>query len=425
MMKKCVLVAPNEDGFGTSAWAAGLVRALARRPEVAEVRVVVATAQRFRFHQHLYDDLANVRVAQLPLSRVPMQVAKRDGQVDKWRTIAEGILPYTAVAQEYAHQLTQQQLLHGVDLVVDLGVPALVRAASKLNLPTVTLFDHAWSLTLAHIAGDLLPPAGQAQLAAMAADEALTDEVLLFADPIAPPPVYAYWQQVLARPLTTIPGVLGGPGRTLALVGTPGHDAAAARPAARQLLGLGVEPVVFISGGGTAVWHHVMGQLLDSYLAAPPPYRVVLYNPAEAQKRGVRLRETAVSFPQRTVHISRGQLGPLIFIGSLRGETHHALFAAFDLVVTRAGGGTVSDAIAHRVPLLLVEEPGMWQVEQIRQACLQLGLAKSTTLTDFQSKGRAIMENVHHHLRSLAPQKQAMATIPQHIEGWLVARLLQ
>jgi UDP-N-acetylglucosamine:LPS N-acetylglucosamine transferase len=37
------------------------------------------------------------------------------------------------------------------------------------------------------------------------------------------------------------------------------------------------------------------------------------------------------------------------------------LFSAFDAVLTRAGGGTVNDALAHHVPLLLVEEKHMWQ----------------------------------------------------------------
>lgn len=424
-MKKRIVLAPNEDGFGTSAWAVGLAQKLARQEEVAEVRIVVATDQRYHFHQPMYADLPQVTVTLLPMSRSPIQVAKWEGEVDVPRTIAGAILPYTAVAQEYAQLLHQHTLLQDVDLVIDLGVPALVRAARAQNLRTITLFDHAWSLTLAHIAGELLPPEGRAQVAAMAADEALTDEVLLFADPIAPPPVHAYWQQVLARPLTTIPGVLGGPARTLAYAGLAGQNAGAAREVARQICGLGEEPTVFISGGGTAVWRSILGRLLDSYLANPPPYQVVLYHPAEAEKRGVVMRETAVSFPTCTVPITRGQLGPLIFIGSLPGETHHILFAAFDLVVTRAGGGTVSDAIAHRVPLLLVEEPGMWQVEQIRQACFRLGLAESVTLADFQSKGRAIMENAQGRLRSLAAQKQAMATIPQHIEAWLVARLLQ
>jgi UDP-N-acetylglucosamine:LPS N-acetylglucosamine transferase len=42
------------------------------------------------------------------------------------------------------------------------------------------------------------------------------------------------------------------------------------------------------------------------------------------------------------------------------------LFSAFDAVLTRAGGGTVNDALAHRVPLLLVEEKHMWQALQLK-----------------------------------------------------------
>ena len=88
------------------------------------------------------------------------------------------------------------------------------------------------------------------------------------------------------------------------------------------------------------------------------------------------------------------------FIGQVHGDTHHVLlavptvpnhrrhasclvgfhlrrcmrptlhtqvlFSAFDAVLTRAGGGTVNDALAHRVPLLLVEEKHMWQALPLR-----------------------------------------------------------
>ncbi len=433
-MKKSILIAPNEDGFGTSAWTVGLVRALAQQDEITEVRVVVATGLRFDFHHHMYDDLINVSVVELPLSQPPIQVAKRDGEVDVPRTIEEAIVPYTSVSAEYAQLLAQHELLQGVDLVIDLGVPALVRAAWAENgrrqqsgqplLRIITLFDHAWSLTLQRIAGEALPPEGRAELAAMAADEALTNEVLLFGDPVAPKLFHEYWQVELQRPLTVIPGVLGGPGRTLAIAGLPGQNAAAARRVARRLLGLSEAPTMFISGGGTTVWHDVMGDLLDSYLAEPPPYQVVVFNPAEARRGGVVMQETAVSFLQRTLHVYRGKLGPLTFIGSIRGETHHVLFAAYDLVITRAGGGTVSDAVAHRAPLLLVEEPGMWQVAQIQQACVRLGLAESVALAEFQTRGRSLVEDASGNLRQLAAQQQAMTRIPHHVEEWLISHLI-
>jgi len=37
------------------------------------------------------------------------------------------------------------------------------------------------------------------------------------------------------------------------------------------------------------------------------------------------------------------------------------------LIVTRAGGATVNDAIARRIPLVFVSEQGHWQVEAIRK----------------------------------------------------------
>ena len=43
------------------------------------------------------------------------------------------------------------------------------------------------------------------------------------------------------------------------------------------------------------------------------------------------------------------------------------LFSAFDGVLTRAGGGTVNDALAHGVPMFLVEEGNMWQVQSSKK----------------------------------------------------------
>lgn len=430
-----ILLAPNEDGFGTSAWAMALAQALLQQSAEVHVVILVASEQHYQFHRNWVEAWQRADLVRLALPRSPIQVAKENGQVDITRTIDQTILPYTAVRAEYHQLLDRRNLLPEVDMVIDLGVPMLVRAAWLENhrrreiglapLRTLTLFDHAWSFTLAQIGGQNLPAAARAQLAALATDEALTGEVLLFDEPVAPKPFHLYWRSLRGQPAHVIPGVLGGPGRTLAFAGLPGRDAAQARQAARALLGISDErPLLFITGGGTAVWHTIMGELLDSYLADPPAYHVVLYNPAEAQQRGVEMRETAVSFANRTCRLLWGRLGPLIFIDTIHAETHHVLFAACDLVLTRAGGGTVSDAIAHRAPLLLVEEPGMWQVEQIRESCLELSIAASTSLTDFHRRGRRLVEDQQGELLILAQARQAMTHIPHHVEDWLVDHIL-
>ncbi len=80
--------------------------------------------------------------------------------------------------------------------------------------------------------------------------------------------------------------------------------------------------------------------------------------------------------------------------------------------------------VAHRAPLLLVEEPGMWQVAQIQQACVRLGLAESVALAEFQTRGRSLVEDASGNLRQLAAQQQAMTRIPHHVEEWLISHLI-
>ena len=55
------------------------------------------------------------------------------------------------------------------------------------------------------------------------------------------------------------------------------------------------------------------------------------------------------------------------------GSTQQVLLPAFELVVTRAGGGTVNDCLASQTPFVCVEEP-QWQVQLIERECKALHL---------------------------------------------------
>jgi UDP-N-acetylglucosamine:LPS N-acetylglucosamine transferase len=46
-------------------------------------------------------------------------------------------------------------------------------------------------------------------------------------------------------------------------------------------------------------------------------------------------------------------------------------------MVTRAGGGSVNDAVACRVPFVCVDEPGQAQVREILDACVERKLTRS------------------------------------------------
>ena len=200
-----------------------------------------------------------------------------------------------------------------------------------------------------------------------------------------------------------------------------------AKQYAKQILGIDTdEPVLFISGGGTAVWDEVLSNMLNDYESKAPNYNVVIFNPTEAGKRGIKLKPETISLngTQSTIQRTKwNRCNQVTFIERLERETHHVLFAAFDLVLTRAGGGTVNNAIAFRVPLVLVEEPGMWQVEQIRRSCLDMGLAEGVSLNDFMQNSRQSVEDSNGELRKLQSQQRNMQKIPNHGEFWLSRHL--
>ncbi|MGB9606154.1 MAG: hypothetical protein ACPL88_09810, partial [Bryobacteraceae bacterium] len=307
----------------------------------------------------------------------------------------------------------------------DFAVPQLLRAARRTadlrRPPCVTLSDHAWSDTLTRMAtaADLLSEPVQRALDAMRADEALATAAFTLPEPITPPAAARYWPDVLHVPVQRLPGVLGGPEATRSwIAGEP-------REAVRRLLGVedGL-PVLHITGGGTAVWDNALARLLSDYCARPPGYHVIVFHPAEARRRDVRMAWSAAG--GAAVELGRDPALPRVtFLGDVRGETHHVLFAGFDLLCTRAGGGTVNDALAFRVPMVLVEEPGHAQVEAIRESCEQMGLCRSTRWEEFLARGRALWEGAGSALIRIPGAAAAAAAVERYAEAWLAHRLLE
>jgi hypothetical protein len=454
--KLTIIIAPNEDGFGTSAWAVRLVKELALQGEerISKIEIVVATHKLENFHKGRYSNLPiDVRVVRLNQGANRIELAKKkDGSVDISSSIRQAVLTYAESRAEYASELMRHAILESADLVVDFGVPQMVRAVYEENLlrapgstgPVigVTVLDHVWSLSLRKmILSD--PSLGRLTerienaLADIRNDEALTQEAFLFAEPISQPHYYEYWRGTLGRLPKVIRGGLGGPLSTLEYVKDsefvqlrsqweakeecPPKAYEKARQYAKQILGVNNEhPTMFASGGGTCVWDEVLKKLIDDYEKSEPAYNTVVFSPAEVERRGISLRKQG--------RVEKGILGNnerLIFIGQTVGETHHVLFPAFDLVLTRAGGGTVNDALACGVPLMLVEEPGMWQVEQIRQSCLRMQVAEGVELKDFKESPRACIESQKGELNKLEDRRARVLALPNHREIGLVRELMK
>lgn len=449
-----ILIAPNEDGLGTSAWAVRLVRELFRQAgdRISKIKIIVATDRRYEFHQDKYPPGLPTEIIRLRGVTNRIELAKQAGSVDVRRSMEQALLPYAHSRAEYATALINQHVLERADLVIDLGVPQLVRAVcheglsrvlrSKQPISSITVFDHAWSLSLRKMVLSEAIPEALVQVVEEALidienDEALSPDAMIFAEPLSPLDYHGHWRKLLGRFPRVIPGTLGGPLLTLEFAGDP--EAARlrsemerdgrcppevytrARRQARRLLGIENDlPTLFVSGAGTSVWDEVLQGLIDDYERSQPNYNVVIYSPVEASRRGASLE-----FHNGIERGTHPQTRRLIFLNRTSGETHHILCPAFDLMLTRAGGGTVNDALANGVPLVLVEEPGMWQVEQIRQSCLRMSIAEGVTLKDFRESPRACVESADGRLKNLEKQRERILAIPNYSEMWLVQEVLK
>lgn len=449
-----ILLAPNEGGFGTSAWAARLAKSLLRRADGCLDRLVMAVSSRrlVAFLVNALDGCAGTEVFPLEGVTERIELVKNRGGVDIAHSLARGALAYPASAEQVRTALQKEGLLRDLDLVIDFGVPqvlAALRGHDECGWPTaagrgicaVTVFDHLWSRTLEELARSVGVSGARLQkvaagLARMRKDESLTDEVFLLPDPVAPPWVAHAWLALLGRPPRVLNGFPGGPLCTLEFVGDPAFggfrqtvesgapcpDEARirAKTHARKLLGIEDDsPVLYISGGGTGVWDDLLAGLLDAYLGDPARYSVVVYAPKEARRRKVKVSWYG--------NVLRSQWKPgqrVVFLESVRGDTHHVLFPGFDLALTRAGGGTVADCLACGVPMVLVEEPGMWQVEQIRLRCQELGFARTVSLDTFRTRPRACVESGKGRLVHLKAERERILRLPNHGEIRLAETLM-
>jgi predicted glycosyltransferase len=192
------------------------------------------------------------------------------------------------------------------------------------------------------------------QLAAeIESDEACTGQVFLFDRYLTPPEFRHYWEGLRFTP-KILPGVLG-----------QREEPGAARKRLNELLTQSHEqlvsadqPLVLISSGGTPVWDRLLEKIIDIYITRQPGnYLPVLSRPNVSDEYKDKMR--------RSGHIRWFEF-PV-------GSTQQVLLPAFEVVVTRAGGGTVNDCLASQTPFVCVEEP-QWQVRLIERECKALGL---------------------------------------------------
>lgn len=405
-----VLIAPNEDGFGPSSLAYHLIRAFlaCARDFEREIRVVIRTGTKVRYNSDLHrgilsgvseDGLVSIE----PVNNLIQLKKTVDGGLDTISSL-DGLLQYPALQHAYINQP-----LPAVDVAVDIGVPALARACANRGVPCFTVFDHSWGFTFRRIlldqhasvlsavsASELrtahhdIEPSEAIRMALnlLETDESASRRVFLFDSPLTSQLYWAHWGRLTPN-VEAVGGSLGGP--------IDETERKLWRESAQKILELQPDDnstAVLVSAGGTPVWDEVLPRFVEQCAQADVHgqlrYHVFVFASDPVRKR-ISERGISLTPTHRTLHLQGEyeqrkntaerwveQWVPagctkVRILGNAVNCTYQAVIAGVDLLVSRAGGATVNDSIACGVPMLLVPEPGHWQVQAIHTAVLDDG----------------------------------------------------
>lgn len=365
-----ILAVPNEDGFGPSALLSYIVKEMLRQRE--DCHVTVWNQSRKEFNENLYRGaIEQGRVEVVPVwNLIQLQKDGESGAVSIPGTL-QRLGDYRAGSDRYPLSSGSNRF----DLVVDFGVPAAARWAAARGIRSASVCDHSWAKTLEmilvdhdrqHSGAGRCTDAVRGQwlqlIREIKEDEALTQRLWLFPEFIAPESFLRHWQQLIApSAIRRFEGVLGG---------RPTWS----RQQALDYLGVAEGRILLIQGGDTPALDTLLRQLVPGFLDAAGELdelhlNVAIYVPRGSYRHPEVKRLNDPREKDRSPRV-RG-------FAPVPGGTIQELLPHVDLLVTRAGGGTVNDAIACRTPFLCAPEPTQSQVEAIHAACCQQGLTRT------------------------------------------------
>lgn len=352
-----------------------------------KLHVTVLNCSAESFNRQIYDGHSVYVQPVDSLVRLP----KPKGEVHVPQAL-DLLKPYTATRVSYAN--AARRWLEGCDVAIDIGVPLFTRAAADLGVRhRLTLFDHSWAATLRLITSDewkhvyrANPTPGPTERAVaediaahIEEDEARATDVFLFQDYITAGEFVSHWKRLGFAP-RILPGVLG----------TRVTQNEARTKLDSTLVEYGQTPVpsdrplVLVSPGGTPVWDEELPKLLEQVLDALEQSYVLILSKD--------LREFLDGRPALKARIQDSDR--IRYYGPVRSTTQQAILPAFYRIVTRAGGGTVNDALAAGVGLVFVEEPQV-QVKLIERECARLGISgPPATLEEFRKGPKACIERL-------------------------------
>jgi hypothetical protein len=401
--EKKLLVVPNEDGIGPSSLISLVVKELLRNSK-GKLAVTIWNKSHLEYNQNLYKNyFEEKRVELKPVWNI-IQLKKNDrGKVSIPETL-KVIGDYKTASDNYSSNFQDNSF----DLVLDFGVPAAVKWADKFKIESVSVFDHAWGKTLRMIFDDQYNYCQKERpiledhrekwdklVTEIGSDENLTKNLFVFPKFITPDVFRSYWKNDRGVSFGDIGAALGG---------NPNQTA----KEARHILGL-TKPgnAILIQGGDTPVWDNALRKVVPAFV--------------DTEKRGDLEKKNlniVIYIPKRLHNdnsikvIDDPTLKRVRKLCFVPGGTIQEILPAFQFLVTRAGGGSVNDAVACRVPFVCVREPTQSQVEEILRKCEEMELTRAIEPKDFEERPTNVILEHYEMTKANDYIKENMREIP-------------
>jgi len=406
---KRILFTPNEDGFGPSALTSYIVKELIKKKP--DWHITIWNKSRYFYNVLLYKELIQKKRVFIERISNLIELKKENGILSIDKTL-KNLNDYKKLSNNYPGIANIPEF----DLVVDFGVPAAVKWAVKNNIKSISMFDHCWSKTFEMIFEYALKKNKESvakikgnwqELVNNIRDEEKNTQALVLFPKFITPLVFSnYWKKLIKAPICELKGVLGG-------------KCSLNKAQIKEAFGLPMDGrTIFIQGGDTPSWDELLRKIV-------PQLAGKYKNKLEERKINIlmyipdRIKKT-VEFNT----IFHKKLKRIKEFPPLEGSTIQAILPVVDFMITRAGGGTVNDAVACRIPFACIEERSQSQVELILNECLSMGLTRRIKYDEF----------INHHFDKIITQLNEseqniemidrIKMIPNQQEGVVVDKII-
>lgn len=378
MQSKTVYVSVGDDGGGPFALARGIVSGLLEQAKAHSIKLNIiiegwsGEKEKGR-HESLLDYLQPQQYDKGAefVERNKLIWIERDKKkqwVNPEDTKNEVLLKFPEHIKTYLNERSNFQKLSNADLVIGVVDPCIIAAAKSQGKKSICVTDHTWDVTMRLILEQvsLLDAETQSIIHQIGALYAQADCLYMWPEPVTPDCPFFEGAKELGVDLRRLPGVLEAPKKSRAAV----QESLNIQPKNRNL------PTVCLSSGALGALGEIFKKVCESYKEVPPEeYNVVI----DAEVDNIRLYP--VFQPGYGMLQLRSRPLPLV-----------DQCMAYDLLITRAGGGAVNAAIASACPWVSVTEPLHPQVNAIAQCARRLGLARCIPYEVFEQNPRSVIE---------------------------------